>query len=388
MKQYCIIVQNYFEIDPRVRREAEALVSLGHAVDVIALRGEGRSSEPYVVDGVTVYTIDMPKKRGGKLRYMFEYLSFFVSACVLVTKLHRRRRYYAIEACTLPDFLIFATIFARLSGAKAVLDMHEIMPEFFMSKYGVGRGHWMIRALLFLERISLMYADTVITITDPVLELFESRGLKRGKGVVVMNSVDEGMFAAAEDAAEPSTLRFMYHGTLTRTYGLDIALQAYAQAVEALPGSEFWIVGDGPERTALESLVNETPLLRGRVRFFGRVDQREIPALIRQCTIGVLATRQDVFLDYSFSNKLPEYIFAGRAVISARLKTTVHYFTPDALAYFTPEDVADLTAQMIAVGEDPRRRAALVQNARAQYAAVNWTIMRERFRRAMDALRA
>ena len=45
-----------------------------------------------------------------------------------------------------------------------------------------------------------------------------------------------------------------------------------------------------------------------KVRFIGRVLPTEISNWLKQSDIGVLATRRDVFLDYSFSNKLTEYV--------------------------------------------------------------------------------
>src|SRR5437660_8631566 len=39
MKSVCILLQNWYDIDARVRRKAEALVAAGHSVDVLALAG-------------------------------------------------------------------------------------------------------------------------------------------------------------------------------------------------------------------------------------------------------------------------------------------------------------------------------------------------------------
>ena len=40
-----MLVHSYYEEDPRVRREAEALVAAGHAVDVFSLRRPGHPRE-------------------------------------------------------------------------------------------------------------------------------------------------------------------------------------------------------------------------------------------------------------------------------------------------------------------------------------------------------
>ena len=72
MTRVCIIRQNYYPLDPRVRREAEALEMLGLEVDVICLRrpGEPRRERRGLV---TVYRLPLAHATGGPLRYVFEY---------------------------------------------------------------------------------------------------------------------------------------------------------------------------------------------------------------------------------------------------------------------------------------------------------------------------
>ena len=57
--------------------------------------------------------------------------------------------------------------------------------------------------------------------------------------------------------------------------GLDILIRAWAGVVDAIPEAVLLVVGDGPERTALERRAG--PLTsRGSVRFLGRVDDETV----------------------------------------------------------------------------------------------------------------
>ena len=150
----------------------------------------------------------------------------------------------------------------------------------------------------------------------------------------------------------------MYHGTVTHIYGLDIALQGFAKVHQDMPGAEFWILGTGTEMKALETLAGELGVT-SKVRFLGLVRPQEIPSWMKRCDVGVLATRQDIFLDLSFSGKLSEYIIMGKAVIASRLKTIRYYFAEDALGYFEPHNPSDLAKQMIGLYRDPARRPLL-----------------------------
>src|ERR1700704_3535909 len=190
MASVCIVVQNVYDFDPRVRRKADALVAAGYAVDVLALRlPNGRKR--YTLNGVNVKTISLGKKRGSLARYTFEYIAFFLWAFVRVPVQMRRRRYVVIDVNTLPDFLVFAPIVAKWMGAKIILDMHEITPEFYRSKYGIAEDSWFVRLLKHVERISFDFADHVVTINEPIQDLLIQRGLPRSKSTVVMNAVDE-----------------------------------------------------------------------------------------------------------------------------------------------------------------------------------------------------
>src|SRR5262245_5512109 len=218
LKAICLVLQGPYDSDPRVRRKAEALVAAGYTVDVLALRTQ-TGQKSYALNGVNVSTLPLDKKRGTLLRYFFEYVSFFVWVFVRVHVDLRRRRYDVIDVNTLPDFLVFAPLFARWMGASIVLDMHEITPEFYMSKYGSSADSWRIWFLKLLEWVSFGFADRVITINHPVEDLLVSRGLPRHKSTIMMNSADEARFAgdhtsAAGVAKDPSRFVMIYHGTL------------------------------------------------------------------------------------------------------------------------------------------------------------------------------
>ena len=384
MKPICILVQNVYDFDVRVRRKAEALVAAGYSVDVFGLRKDGGPKE-YNLRGVNVYTVSLGKQRGSLARYAFEYLSFFLWSLVKLTVEMRRKRYAVIDVNTLPDFLIFAGIFARWMGAKLVLDMHEITPEFYMSKYEIPEQSWRIRALTVLEKWSFDFADHVVTINEPIQELLVSRGLPREKSTVVMNSADEASLKpqtksvpAIEAAASAASFVMMYHGTLTRLYGLDIAIEAFASRHSEMPGAEFWILGSGTQTSELRALIQKFKM-QDKIKLIGFVSPLEIPAWLTKCDLGVLPIRRDVFLEFASPNKLPEFIVMGKAVVISRLKAIQYYFTNDAVAFFEPNDPLALAGEMVRLYRDAGLRASMVAQARRQYAPLRWEVMKERY---------
>jgi len=376
-----MLVQNVYDVDPRVRRKAEALVVAGYSVDVLALRS-ANGSKAYTMNGVNVHTLSLGKKRGSLARYALEYAVFFLWALVRLTLLMRKRRYVAIDVNTLPDFLVFAAVPARLMGAKLILDMHEITPEFYMSKYRIAAHSWVVRFLKYQEKLSFDCADHVITITEPIRDLLQSRGLDRAKSTIVMNSADETPFASvlSRSAANPDPSKFviMYHGTLTPVYGLDLAVEAFSLALKNMPEAELWILGSGGEECLLTELAKKRGV-RSKVRLLGRVPFPDIPVWLCKCDAGILPMRRDVFLDFAFPNKLPEFIVMGKPVLISRLKTIAHYFSEQALAYFEPNDAADLARQMVHLCHDRDWRTRLAAKAKEEYIPLRWDIMKRRY---------
>jgi glycosyltransferase involved in cell wall biosynthesis len=391
MTSICMLLQNDYEIDIRVRRKAEALVSAGYSVDVLALRGPSRPSR-YTLHGVDVIAVNLGKKRGSLARYAFEYVAFFLWALLRVTVQMMRRRYSVVDVNTLPDFLVFATICAKWMGAKIVLDMHEITPEFYMSKYGIAETTRSIQLLTLVEKASFSFANHVITINGPIQRLLEMRGLPRTKCTIIMNTVDEERFFAGggESAHDPvpsqdRSFAMMYHGTLTSLYGLDIAIEAFAIAHREMPGAELWILGDGPETSNLRDLAASHGLSE-KVKLLGRVTPKEIPNWLRRCDVGILPIRRDVFLEFASPNKLAEFIVMRKPVIVSKLRAIQHYFSDHALAYCEPNDPSDVARQMTRLYQDSRARAGLVVAALAEYEPIRWEVMRTRYLALMARL--
>ena len=69
-----------------------------------------------------------------------------------------------------------------------------------------------------------------------------------------------------------NSVRFLSVGRLLHWKGFDLGISAFAKADTA--NAEFWIVGDGPERSRLEALVAHHGI-GDRVKFFGRLTRAE-----------------------------------------------------------------------------------------------------------------
>ncbi len=182
------MVYAYFPADPRVRREVESLRGAGHEVDVICLRDDGELSRE-TVRGVGVVRVPLLARRGGRLRYIFQYVLFFLLSLVQLIRLHRHRAFQAVHVHSLPDFQVFCTLPLKLRSIPVVLDLHEALPEMMVARLRIGFRSLLVRLARLAERLSVRFADQVITVNEAVKGVVAER-TGRSDIVVVMNSPD------------------------------------------------------------------------------------------------------------------------------------------------------------------------------------------------------
>ena len=375
-KNVCMIVQNPYPNDVRVRKEAMALLARGHRVSVIALR-DFDESEHEIVEGVSVYRASFLKKRAGVLRYIIEYIGFFLYAFIKLNLLDRKERFDVVHVNTLPDFLVFSAVVQKLKGRRIVLDLHEIMPEFFMSKFCVGNRHPVVRLLRVLERVSLSFADDVITVNDPIKEIFQKRAIPNRPIAVVMNTVSASTVRTSDKRTHDG-FNCVYHGTVTDIYGLDTAIAGFARAREKHKDMMFHIYGEGPSLPQLKRLVLELQLGQA-VLFHGAVPYERMIDALADMDLGILAIRKDVFLNLSFSNKLAEYVYLQIPVISSDLDSVMHYFGDRDLLFFQAGDPDDLSRKIEFAYGNKSQMQERAEAAFKKSLAFDWDIMSKRY---------
>ena len=147
----CMVVYAFYESDTRVLQYANALAERGDVVDVFALRREGSPARE-VLNGVNVYRIQTRRvNERGKFAYLRRILRFFFLSFFCLTRRHMAKSYDAVHVHSVPDFLVFAALIPKLSGSRIILDIHDILPEFYASKFGVKPSSLLFRSLLWVE---------------------------------------------------------------------------------------------------------------------------------------------------------------------------------------------------------------------------------------------
>jgi glycosyltransferase involved in cell wall biosynthesis len=385
MKKICMVAYTNYLSDARPRREAEALTRRGDQVDFIAL---GEKDRPVfeTVQGVRVFRVKQLRYRGGGgLSYGFAYLRFLCAATIKLLRMFRRERYDFIYIHTMPDLLVLVGLIPKLFGARVVLNIHDMMPELYMSKFGISEKHPLIRILSFQEQLSIRLADKVICVHDPHRDVLCKRGATFNKITVIPNVPDPLIFRSVPSVSKTDdAFRIVYHGTIARRLGLDLGVRAFAKAAAQCPGARLEIFGDGDAGEALEEQIAATDL-GDRIHFSRKLFRVEsVAEMIQGASVGLIPNRRDVATEYMLPVKLLEYVHLGIPVIAPRLLAIQYYFKEDQVAYYEPGDVDELAECIRRLYANPVERAELARKSSEFAKRLRWEALKEELFRVID----
>lgn len=353
-KRHCMVVHAYYPIgEPRVEREALALVAKGFQVDLICLKDQGEP-ETEQIEGINIYRLPVRRHKGkGIFIQLLEYFSFFFLAFFKLTSLQWKKHYAVVQVHNLPDFLIFCAMIPKIMGARLILDLHDLMPEFYAGRFNQDLNALPIRLLRLQERISCAFADQVITVTSLWRETLIQRGIPAEKIVVVMNVANDRIFQRQMRSNLPSgngqPFRLIYHGTLAERYGIDLAIRAVDQLRASIPNIHLTIHGKGEYLETLVQLKDQLDLDPYVVFSTQYMPIADLPKLIGKAHVGLVPYRQDIFTDGILPTKMMEYVAVGIPVVAARTAAISAYFDENMVRYFTPGDVNDLANSILSL---------------------------------------
>jgi len=376
---------NYLS-DARPKREAETLARRGDQVDFIALADAG-SPKIETVNGVRLFRLRQNRYRGDSgLSYALAYARFLCAASVKVACLFRRERYDVIYVHTMPDLIVLVGLLPKIFGAKIVLNVHDMMPELYMSKFGIHKSHWLIRLLVLQEQCSIRLADEVICVHHPHRDVLCGRGTPQEKITVLPNVPDPSLMPRGVTAsATDGSFRIVYHGTIARRLGLDQAVLAFEKIAESCPGARLEIFGTGDAAVDLEAQIAASNA-RERIHFSNEMFRVEsITQLIQGAAVGIVPNRRDAATEFMLPVKLLEYVFLGIPVIAPRLRTIQYYFSEDHLAYYDPGNVDELAACICRLYQHPGESEALAGKSSQFAKKFNWETLKEELYRVVDA---
>ena len=365
-RKICMLAYSNYTCDNRVRRYAETLARRGDAVDSITLADGDSGDQPSTLKGVQVYPVQKRSfNERSKWAYVLPHLQFLWRSSRMLARMHYRNRYDVIHVHNIPDFLVFSAWYPKLTGARIVLDIHDVVPELFANKFSSSRARQGIYVglLKLIEKLSTRFADHVIISNDLWRDKLVERSVEADRCSVFVNHVDPEIFARQPRTRNDDRYIVIFPGSFQRHQGLDIAIDAFAQFQKQVPRAEFHLYGVGNHKVEAELHEQVKRLgLEDKVKFLGIVPLDRMAEVIANADLGVVPKRADSFGNEAYSTKIMEFLSQGVPVVASRTKIDTFYFEEGTVHFFDSGNPASLASAMLDVASDEKLRSTLISN--------------------------
>jgi glycosyltransferase involved in cell wall biosynthesis len=216
-----------------------------------------------------------------------------------------------------------------------------------------------VRAYFALERLAVRRADSIVVVSHDMARRLVSQGVPSAKIQVIHNACLVGSEGDAHpwNADAPPVVGVI--GRLSPEKGVDLALQIHSIVTRHLPTTRLLIVGEGPERVALERHADQLGIGRS-VCWLGYQD--EVAKVYRQLTLLLIPSRSE-----GLPNVALEAMGYGIPVVAASVGGIPEIVDDGENGFLAPPDNAEaLAQQVLCILKDPSLRRRLGQRAREE----------------------
>jgi len=305
-KRVLMLLTNAFNPDPRVHREASALVRAGYQVTILCWDRDLVEAREEEVDGIRVRRVYLRSTHGRGSTQMFFLLLFWLKAIVKAGSL----QFDVVHAHDF-DTLPLGYILAKKKRARLVYDSHESYADMLHDLPRVIK-----RGIIILENLLLKRTDLVITVGELLRSSLERRGA--GHSVVVGNWQDREKFAfdKATIARErermgisPGQIAIVFIANLTPERQIQPLLEAAKEDPEL-----FLILGG---KGACAPAVAEAAAKYRNIEYLGFVNPTDIPLYTAISDVVFYGfDPHNPNARFSAPNKLFEALAAGKPLIT------------------------------------------------------------------------
>jgi glycosyltransferase involved in cell wall biosynthesis len=381
----CILSRNAY--GSGLVRQAQALQEDGFRVHVVCPR-EAEEAGHESVGGVELHRLGKAYRRsssrGHIARYFWDYGVFFTLASMKLLSLDVEHRFRVVQVDSPPDCLVFASLFPKLAGAGVVLNVREPMPELFASRFDGWYRRPIEVAIRLTEKLSIGFADRVLTATREMRDNFGRRGADVNKITVIVDVAEEQVFRPdrydhlsekiarqRKEERRAGRFRVVYHGAIEERDGVDLIVRAAALLKRDMPGIEFVTIGGGAYARDAQALAGELKV-GDRVTFRGDLPLEDSIEAILAADVAVVPTKGSPYSMLVHNRSLYEYVALQKPVVASRLASVAGYFPDDSVVFFDPGSDEDLADKLKFVFAHPEEMAARTERCCHIYETYRW----------------
>jgi len=250
---------------------------------------------------------------------------FFLNPRYLLTSFKNSIRFKPdyIHAHDLPMMPI-AILFGKLFRIPIIFDMHENYPQALkqFNKKGVINFIFKNYKLAsILEKLCLKHSDRIIVVINEGMDRLVTMNVPSEKITIVSNTVDLKTFIKPESGSQIINNDFssdkkiiLYTGTLSSERGLKTPILAMKSLVAEMNNVMLLLVGDGPQKAELKSIV-QTYQLEECVKFMDWVDRDDLAFIVSKADVCIIPQPNNEFINTTIPHKLFEYMAMGKPVL-------------------------------------------------------------------------
>lgn len=359
--------------DPRVEKEAKALVRVGHSVEVIAWDRTADLPDKELRDGYTINRLPIRASYAQGLGNIFPLSRWLVG--LTNTLFRRRTNFDIIHACDF-DTVLPALLCKWLFGKKVIYDIFDFYADHLRKT-----PKWMLRMVRKLDLWAVGQADAVIIVDESRREQVfpgEPKHL-----AVIYNSPEDVNIEVKPSSNErtASELRIVYVGLLQVERGLFELLHV----LKCNPTWSLDIAGFGGDEQKIRKTASKLP----NVYWHGRIPYQQTLEVTARCDVSV-ATYDPAIKNHRYAspNKLFEAMMFAKPMIVARdtnMDRIVGKWECGLIVEYGRE--GQLEAALKKLDEDPELRRKLGENGRRAYEEqFAWEKMRGRLYEVYQAV--
>lgn len=312
-------------------------VKMGNNVSILASSyAHTRITQPTVkknldkeiIDGVDYYWIKSRSYKGNGLNRVLSHVTFICKLVLYSTRLSRELKPDVVIASStfLLDFYP-AYLLSKLTGAKLVHEIHDLIPLSLIEIFKYSRYNLFILMLSITERIIYKKSDKIVSILPNAYLHLKKFGVSEDKYTAIPNGLDLTEWHDSNlplPAKLDSSIReYRKNGFFIVGYAGYIApqnsLDTLIDTAELLKEEKivFFIVGDGPNREDLITVVDDKKLTN--IIFHGLIPKKAIPSFLNQMDALFLAFKDLELYKYGVNtNKLYDYMMSAKPVIQVQ----------------------------------------------------------------------
>ena len=328
------MVSQYYWPEPfRITGICEALVELGHSVDVLTSVPSvplGRFYDGYgwfkrgekEHNGVNIERVGVfPRKKGGGMRLALNCASFAVNSLFHLRKF-KKNDYDAVFVFNNSPVtkILPAKRFSKVKKIPNIIFLLDIWPQsmfFLMGMNEKGRRTF-FRKLAYKVSVWLYKSADLMLLSSEGFEIkLREMGIECEMAYFpnYAEGFEKGEFLLKREELGLDETDFViaFAGNIGKAQGLGLTVEATLAA--GIPMMRWLIIGDGPELAALRNAVVEAGL-SDKYIFTGWVDERNLPAYFELSDAAFLPLMDREVLNLTVPAKLQTYMYAKKPVVA------------------------------------------------------------------------